>query len=107
MSTRKARLDTLLQSNGVAVEPEELVEPEIDSLDDPNVESKPTRVAWLRERLGRYGNRVIGSMRNFFITFGHMLANVGTALAGSIILLPFVILVRGVEVLLSNFFSLF
>ena len=106
MSTRKAKLDRVLQSKGVEVEPEELVEPEIEAQDEPEIQGRSRRVAAMRERLGRYGNRVLGSAKRFFVTIWHMLLNIGTAIAGSIVLLPFVILVRGLDVLLSTVFSL-
>ncbi|HVO70357.1 MAG TPA: hypothetical protein VMT24_09945 [Aggregatilineaceae bacterium] len=106
MNTNRAQLDALLKSKGVAVEPEVLVEPEIEAPDKPKGKGKPTRLTAFRERLGRYGNRVLGSATYFFVTFWHMLVNVATALAGSIVLLPIVILVRGLAVLLSTVFSL-
>lgn len=53
----------------------------------------------LRYRLTAYGNRVLASGSKFLQAAQEALSNIGTALAGSIILLPLVIVARGVSVL--------
>ena len=53
----------------------------------------------LRYRLTQYGNRVFSSGSKFLQAAREGLSNIGTALAGSIILLPLVIAARGVSVL--------
>lgn len=53
----------------------------------------------LRYRLNEYGNRVLASGSKFLQATQEALSNIGTALAGSIILLPLVIVARGVSVL--------
>ena len=53
-----------------------------------------------RGRLNRYGSRAFRSAGAFLITLRETVTHIGTALAGSIILLPVVILVRGIHVLL-------
>jgi len=54
----------------------------------------------LKGRLNRYGSRAWRSAGAFLITLRETVTHIGTALAGSIVLLPVVILVRGIHVLL-------
>ena len=103
MSTRKSKLDPLLRSNIVEVEPEELLEPEYS--DDGFADENPSRMKRLQARLGRYGNRVLQAGRHFIVTLTETVGHIGTALAGSIVLLPVVIIVRGVSVLADAFLS--
>jgi hypothetical protein len=95
-------LDPVLQAANVEVEREELVEP-----DAPAPVGKLTRMGLLKHRLGLYGNRVLTSGSHLWITFSDTLTQIAAALAGSIVLLPVVILARGMYVLLNTVFSLF
>lgn len=94
-------LDPVLRSQNVHVEPEELIDPALEMGDNS------TRIKRLKYRLSTYGNRVLESGKQLITSFTETIANIATALAGSIILLPVVIIVRGVSVLMNNFFGMF
>lgn len=83
-------LDPILKHESVDVQPETLLEPEA---------SEQQNQKGLRYRLSRYGNRVLVSAERFLTAAVEAARNIGTALAGSIILLPLVIVARGVSVL--------
>lgn len=94
-------LDPIFQEQNVHLEPEELLEPESEP-----PKGRPKMFGKLRVRLSEYGNRVLASGRRLVETASETITNIGTALAGSIILLPLVILVRGVSVLSHSFLDL-
>lgn len=105
-SARKGRpnipgLDPLLQSDNVEVEPELLVEPENLNVTD----EQSTRRAILKNRLKHYGNRVLASAQHLFIVLRDTVTHIATALAGSILLLPVVVIVRGTYVLTRSIFA--
>lgn len=56
-------------------------------------------------RLARYGSQALSAVRYFAHIFFETLSNMGTALAGSIIMLPVVIVIRAIQVVLGNFFE--
>ncbi len=87
-------LDPLLSSKNVEVQPEPLIDPE----PEPPV-GKPINPRSLRYRLSHYGNRALASIGKFLAATIEAFQNIGTALAGSIILLPLVIMARGISVL--------
>ena len=90
-------IDPILKDKNIEVEPEELLEPDWEL---PKTKGKP--LTGLRGRLLNYGNRVLASGSKFGHSTIEAVRNVATALAGSIILLPVVIIVRGVWVLSRN-----
>ena len=92
----------MLRAANVEVEREELVEP-----DAPLPMGKLTRMGQLKQKLGLYGNRVLTSGKHLWMTFSDTLTQIAAALAGSIVLLPVVIVGRGMYVLLNTVFSLF
>jgi hypothetical protein len=98
MVAPQSKLDGMLKTDSVEVEAEQLVEPEGEPPNQPAVT--------IKERLSRYSNRVLSSAERLFqvlVETGH---NIWTALTGSIVLLPAVILVRGVKVLSKNVVAL-
>lgn len=87
-------LDPFLTKQDIEVEPEELLEPDLEVAEDKAADHKG-----LRYRLNHYGNRVLNSGSKFLRAADEAIRNIGTALAGSIILLPLVIVARAVPVL--------
>ena len=63
---------------------------------------KQTRFQSFRSGIGGYGHRVLNSAERLIIALRDSIVNVGTALAGSIVLLPFTIVARGLYVLLRT-----
>lgn len=101
MTTRRSTLDPLLTAKNVEVEPEQLIEPE----DKTPAEVRPGRLRAVRAYLSHYGNRALGSAQHFFVTFREAIVHIGTALAGSVVVLPLIILARGPYVLLRTVFT--
>lgn len=102
MTTRRNALDPVLRDSNIEVEPELLLEP--DREEAITVE-KRSRMTAFKARLSRYGNRVLESARRLNTTVTETVTNIGTALAGSIVFLPLVILARGFEVISNTLFS--
>ncbi len=96
MTTRRPVVDPFLRVANAAVEPEELLEPDLEPT------RSPSRIQAFKLRLSHYGNRALGSGHSLAIAVRDTFVHVSTALAGSVILLPVVILVRGLYVLLRT-----
>lgn len=105
MAAKKGFLDPILKDAIIELEKEELVEPEAESVPDELIKGKPTRLTLFQSQLSRYGNRSLESARRLVITCRDTLVHIGTALAGSIILLPIIIIVRGVSVVFDVLLS--
>jgi hypothetical protein len=97
-----ATLDPIFKQENVQLEPEELLEPEAE-----HVKGRPSPFGRLRVRLSEYGNRVLGSGRRFIEVASETLSNIGTAIAGSIVFLPLLIVVRGFSVLANGVIQIF
>lgn len=93
----RTSLDPLLRGKDVEVEPEELLEPELEA-----PKGRPKVFGRLRVRLSEYGNRVLMSGRHFLQVAQETISNIGTALAGSIVFLPLLIVARAVQVLANG-----
>lgn len=90
-------LDPIFKGSDTYVEPEELLEPDLE-----HSKGTPSRLGALRIRLSDYGNRVLGSGKRLIQVVAETLGNIGTAIVGSIVFLPFLIIGRGVSVLTHN-----
>ena len=58
-----------------------------------------------RTRLRRYGNQILQAVQHFNHVLRETVSNMATALAGTIIMLPVVIMVRFVQVVLDTVFN--
>ncbi len=105
MVTKKSFLDPILKNSIIELEAEELVEPEAQTEHDEVIKGKPSRLTILQSQLSRYGNRSLESAKRLVITCRDTIVHIGTALAGSIILLPLIIIVRGVSVVFGVLLS--
>ncbi len=95
MTTRRSIADPFLSAKNVSVEPEELIEPDA-------APSNSTRLQAIRSHLSHYGNRALQSARFLATAVRDTIVHISTALAGSIVLLPVLIIVRGLYVLLHT-----
>jgi hypothetical protein len=68
---------------------------------------KRTPLRMFKQRLRKYGMRLFESFDRFMTVFWTTVINVGTALAGSILVLPVLVMIRGLSVLLANFVETF
>ena len=100
MTSQQSTLDPFLKTKNIGVEPEELLEPDVE----PKTKT-PTRFQAFKLRLSHYGNRVLDSAHHFVSAIGDAVVHIITAMAGSIILLPLIVLVRGTYVLLRTVFT--
>lgn len=64
-----------------------------------------SRSRMFRSAIRRYGIHVLDSVQHLVVTIRDAIANIVTALAGSVLLLPVTIVVRGTSVLMSTLLS--
>ena len=76
-----------------------------DSLDIIQEPESITPPRMAQGRLSHYGSQALLAVRHFVHIFIETLNHIWTALAGSIIMLPVVIVVRAIQVVLGNFFG--